>query len=599
MLRIILVLFLFYQAFDVHAQAASLARKYYNDGEFEKAASLYKDLHEQNRANDYFFECYFTTLLELEDYTAAERMCKKAIKAAPDKIERYVSFGILYERQSNRDKANEQFEKGIKLLEPNQMQIVKLANAFIKNKNHDYAVETYQKGEKLLKTKHVFSFEMGSVYRLKGDVPNMIEQYLNCLDYMPSRLTNIQAFFQRELSPSDGFDELKKQLFQLINKNTEVAVYTEMLIWVYIQSSDYENALRHATALDKRLNENGYRIFNLAQTAMNEKAYKSGILAFDYLISKGLDCPYYVDAKQLILAAKRQQLTEGFTYTKEDLVALSQEYESFLDEFGRTYSSAGIMVELADFEALYINDLDKAIKILHEVIEMPNLNRTVVADYKIKLGDYYLMTGEVWESSLLYSQVDKAMKDAPLGDLARYKNAKLSYFKGDFEWAQEQLNVLKGSTSELVSNDAIDLAVFILDHYALDTSAKPMQGFAQVELLCFQHKFDVAIQKMDSLLEVESEHGLVDDILFAKANIAFQKRDYSGAVALLEKIPPMDTAGILVDNAIFRMAEIHELHLEDKQKAMELYEKILFDCPGSLFVVEARKRFRRLRGDGV
>ena len=202
----------------IAAQKASLARKYFSDGEFEKAAVLYQELHENNRQNDYFFERYFLTLLELEAYKDAEKMMKKAIKAAPDKVNRYVNFGMLYERQSRRDKADEQFEKAVKLLGASQTQIIKLANAFVKNKNYNYAISTYQKGTKLMKISNMFAYEMGSVYRLKGDVPKMIESFLDCLEYLPNRMTNIQAFFQRELSNTDGFAELKKQLYQRINK---------------------------------------------------------------------------------------------------------------------------------------------------------------------------------------------------------------------------------------------------------------------------------------------------------------------------------------------------------------------------------------------
>ena len=147
------------------AQTASLARKYFSDGEFEKAAALYKELHEKNRANDYFFERYFVTLLELEDYKEAEKMMKKSIKASPEKVERYVSYGILYERQGSRDKANEQYQKAVKLLAPNQVQIVKLANSFIKNKGYKYAIESYEKGAKLMKIKNMFNCVLPHVFK--------------------------------------------------------------------------------------------------------------------------------------------------------------------------------------------------------------------------------------------------------------------------------------------------------------------------------------------------------------------------------------------------------------------------------------------------
>ncbi|MFK7798184.1 MAG: tetratricopeptide repeat protein [Aureispira sp.] len=585
---------------QLQAQSPALARKYFSDGEFEKAATIYKELHERNRANDYYFERYFVTLLELEDYKEAEKMMKKAIKTSPQKVERYVSYGLLFERQGNRSKADEQYEKSIKLLSANQVQVVKLANAFIKGKQYDYAVNAYEKGSKLMKIKNMFAYEMGSVYRLKGDIPKMIESYLDCLEYLPKRMTNIQAFFQRELSGGAGFDELKKQLYGRINKSPEVSIYSIMLIWVFEQQGDFASALRQAKALDKRQNENGARIYILAQTAVREKKYDAGIAAYEYIVDeKGMDSPYYIDSKRYLLIAKRDKLISGFEYTREELLELESEYIIYLEEFGRSFNTAAIMREMAELQAFYLNDLDKAIAVLETVVKMPELSRIARCESKIDLGDYYLMQGEVWESTLLYSQVDKEMKDAPLGELARYKNAKLSYYKGDFEWAQDQLDILKGSTSELISNDAIDLSVFILEHYALDTTQRPMNLFARAELLLFQNQFDHSIVVMDSILMQYKGHGLGDDILYQKAEIAIKKRNYSEAIALLERIPKEYKDGILVDNALFRMAEIYELRMDEPQKAQDLYEQILFDHSGSLFTVEARKRFRRLRGDGV
>lgn len=584
----------------VSAQSPALARKYFSDGEFEKAAELYQQLHERNRQNDYYFERYFVTLLELEDYKTADKMMRKAIKASPEKVERYVSYGVLFERQGARAKADEQYDRAVKLLEPNQVQVIKLANSFSKSKQYEYAIKTYERGTKLMKIKNMFAYEMGSVYRLKGDVPKMIESYLDALDYMSNRMTNIQAFFQRELSGNDGFTELKKQLYQRINQRPEETIYAIMLIWVFEQQGDFANALRQAKALDKRQNEKGNRIYRLAQTAVREKQYDVGIEAYQYIIDeKGSDSPYYVDSKRYVLIAKRDQLVEGYQYTHDQLLELEGEYQAYIDEFGRSFNTAIIMQEMAELQAFYLDSLDKAITVMEEVIKMPELSRIARAESKLDLGDYYLMQGEVWESTLLYSQVDKEMKDAPLGEVARYKNAKLSYYKGDFEWAQDQLDILKGSTSELISNDAIDLSVFILEHYSLDTTQRPMKLYARAELLRFQNKFDAAIVVMDSILEQYKGHGLGDDVLFSKAEVAFKKRDYQKAIELLEKIPVEYKDGILVDNALFRMAEIHEKRLNNPKKAMELYEQILFDHPGSLFTVEARKRFRKLRGDGV
>lgn len=583
------------------AQKARLCLEYYKNGEFEKAAECFKDIHERDRTQDFYYERYLGCLMELEDFEEADKMVKKAIKAAPEKVERYVDYGAIFERQGKTTEANEQYEKAIKLLPAGQQQILKLSNSFAQRKQYDYAIETFDKGEKLLKEKSLFAYEKGNVYRLKGDAPKMVESYLDALVFLPNRMTNIQAFFQRYLPELTGsYEELTKQLYSRSQKEPNNSLYPELLIWVYMQDGDYESAFIQAKAMDKRLGENGSRIYKLAETAINEKEYDAAIIALEYITKeKGSSCIYYVDAKQKLLNTKRTRLTLGYAYKQEEIAQLEAEYEAFLNEFGRSRKTAAIMQELADLEALFLNNLEKAIKIMEEVIAIPMMQRNDLAEAKLKLGDLYLMKSEIWEATLLYSQVDKEMKDAPIGEMARYKNAKLSYYKGDFAWAQDQLDVLKGSTSELISNDAIDVSVFIMEHFNLDTTAHSMKLFAEADLLIFQNRFEDAFRQMDSITSLYKGHGLGDDVYMAKAKVYIKKRQFETAIQEMEQILEKYPDGILVDNAIFQMAELYENELKNPQKAMELYEKILMEHMGSTFTVEARKRFRRLRGDGV
>ncbi|MBK9733638.1 MAG: hypothetical protein IPO92_01195 [Saprospiraceae bacterium] len=255
------------------------------------------------------------------------------------------------------------------------------------------------------------------------------------------------------------------------------------------------------------------------------------------------------------------------------------------------------MQEFADFEALFINDLDTAIVILEELRQFGGLQPEMVAKAKLSLGDYYLMNGERWEASLLFSQVDKDFKEGYMGELARYRNAKLSYYSGDFEWAQEQFKILKGATSKLISNDAIDMSVFILDNLGMDTTEVTLKMFAEADLLTFQNKFVEALKKLDSIKLIFPEHSLEDDVLYSKAQIYKKERKTDLVVEMYQKIIDNFNDEIRADNAIFELAELYEEVLLNPEKAKVLYEKLFVDYSGSTFAVEARKRYRRLRGD--
>ncbi|MCO6490216.1 MAG: tetratricopeptide repeat protein [Phaeodactylibacter sp.] len=599
MMRSLILIAAIFTALTAWGQEAQLAQQYFRDGEFEKAAVLYEKLYKQSNFNDFYFDRYVESLLAMEDFDECEQVIKKQLRRDPDNVQLYVTYGKLFERQVLDDKAEEQYRLAIEKLPRDQFAITRLANAFMVLTKYDLAIETYEKGSEILKDKEAFAYNLGELYRRKGDSDKMIESYLNSIEANPGRTNSVKSIFQRYLLPED-YQELQAQLYTRIQANPDAIFYPEMLSWVFIQQKDYSNAFRQVRAMDRRLRENGGRVFRLGEIAANDKAYDAAIMAYDYIVAeKGPSSSFYIDAKRESLRCKRRQLVEGYDYSPEELKQLEQEYESFLGEFGRSKLTANIILELAELEALYINDLDKSIRLLNEMIAYPNVNPAIQALGKINLADYYLMQGERWEATLLYSQVDKAFKEDQLGHEARFRNAKLSYYTGDFQWAQAQFDILKASTSKLIANDALDLSVFIMDNLGLDTTAEALQLYADAELLVFQNRFDDAFSKLDTLQQRFPDHSLKDDLCYLEAQIYRKKREYEKAAELLQKIIDNHKEEIRADNALFELAELYEKQLGDTEKAKALYETLFIDYSGSTFAVEARKRYRILRGDNV
>ncbi|MEK7254884.1 MAG: tetratricopeptide repeat protein, partial [Bacteroidota bacterium] len=483
---------------------------------------------------------------------------------------------------------------------PDQFEITRLASAFTNLTKYDLAVQCYETGAALLKDKQIFAYNLAELYRRKGDIAKMIENYLNSLETNPERLNTIKSQFQRYLSTDEDYSELQSQLYARVQDSPDAFHHLELLQWVFIQKKDYKNAFRQAKALDKRMGENGARIYQLASTAFMDKDYDAAIAAYDFIVAEqGFSSPFYLDAKRESLRARRNKLVEGFKYTEADLREVEKAYETFLDEFGRNKTTASIVAELADLEAFYLNDLNKAISLLNEMISYPSIDPRTQAEGKLSLGDFYLIQGEIWEATLLYSQVDKAFVEDQLGHEARFRNAKLSYYNGDFQWAQAQFDVLKASTSKLIANDAIDLSVFIMDNLGLDTTDRALQLYADADLLTFQNRFREAFQKLDSLLALFPKHSLEDDVLYARAKTYSKQRDFTKAVELYQMVIEKYPEEIRADNSLFELAELYETHLNDLEKAKALYEKIFIEYSGSTYSVEARKRFRKLRGDNL
>lgn len=596
---IISICFVLFSISLVFGQNQKLAAQYYNTGEYEKAAISYKKLYTKNKRISHYFEKYISSLIELESFDEANKAIKKELKSNNKKLELYVMLGKIKERQGDEDGAIKEYKKGISKLGGSPHLVIRMANLFVRDAKYKLALDVYEEGVKHIEDPKIYAYAMGDLYWRMGDEDKSIQYFLISVEKAPGRMKNLQTIFHRNLN-DEGFKKLITILYQNIQEKPDVIVYSEMLQWCFVTKKQYNKALRQAKAMDRRYEENGKRVFDLGMTAFRDKDFATAIKAFDYIGNeKDKNSRFYLKAKKNLLVTKRSLIIENPSYTITDLDSLEMEYVSFLDIYGRNNQTAKIMIEYAELCALYRRDHKKAIKILTELIELKNINKQLYAEAKLSLGDYHVIDGDVWEATLLYSQVDKTFKEANLGERARFKNAKLSYYNGDFEWAQEQFDFLKSATSKLISNDAIDLSVFIMDNLGLDSTETAMKMYANADLLVFQNKFNDAQILLDSLKNQFPEHTLQDDLLYTKARIYVKKRMYEEAITMYEEIINDYPEEIRADNALFELAQLYELNVVNIQKAISLYEKLFIDYSGSTFSVEARKKYRELRGDGV
>ncbi len=592
-----IVLF-FWFALNINAQDVRLAMQYYSDGEYEKAAVLFQQLYQKNPGNDYYFKNYLNTLQALNKFAESEALIKKEMQLRPKDCQLHIIYGNLLTKNNDPDKAEKQFRLAIEKLPADVILVHNLANNFIELAKYDQAIEVYEKGEKLLKGIAHFNYQLADLYRRKSDIKLMLSYYLLALEDGSVNQMSIQNLLQVYL-PKEKLSEFQSMLFARLEKNPENISLVELLQWTYIQNKDFLNALRQSKALDKRLSENGSRPMYIANICANERDYKTAIDAYQYVKSLGPAGPYYMEALRQILNCRRKLVVENKSYTAQDLKDLEQDYDLFEQEYSNNRLSAEILIEFAELETRYLNNTTKAIDILNKLIHNPIIDQRIKAKAKLDLGDYYLITGERWEATLLYAQVDKDFLEDELGESARYKNARLSYFAGDFNWAQEQFDILKQATSRLISNDAIDMSVFILDNLNQDTLGLALSKYSKAELKVFQNQFHEALNNLDSILILYPKNSLEDDVFYLQARIYNQLQMRDSAISKYNIILQNYKEEIRADNALYEMAQIYDYQLNDKEKAKSLYERLFTEFSGSTLAVDSRLRFRKLRGDDV
>jgi len=576
-----------------------LAVQYYQAGEYDKALVYYEKLFNKKPIALYY-NYYLACMIAVKDFKKAERVVKKQARNFPYDLRYQVDLGRVYRAAGEEDKAMRTFNEAINTLQPNQEQVVELAQSFLGINEPDLAIETYKKGRKLMSGFYGFNFELAEVYAIKKDHQAMVNELMEVLEVNEGYLQQVQNALQTRFGAEADEKQnliLKNELLRRVQKQPDKTIFAELLMWMFMQQKDYEAAFVQAKALDKRRQEDGSRVMSLAETCVSSGDYEIALRCYDYVIALGQRSFYYGQAQIERANVLYRQKTERRTTSVSEAEELKREFEKVLAELGPGNSTAGLIRMLAHVEAFYLHKNADAIKRLEEAIQLPQLRPADRALLKLELGDVLLLDGQVWEASLRYSQVEKEFKHDLIGQDAKFRNSKVYFYVGDFLFAQAQLDVLKGSTEKLIANDAMDLSLLITDNLALDSNEVPLLMYARADLLAFQNKDAQAMLTLDSIVKEFPAHTIADNILYKRYQVKYKQGNYTEAADFLLKLVEQYSFETLGDDAHYRLAELYDYHLNQKDKAMQYYQEILTKYPGSMFVVDARKRYRTLRGD--
>ena len=582
---------------QVTPDESTLAIQYYQDGDYEKAIVLLEKLYAIPN-NEAYFDLYFNTLLKLKRYDVAEKVVKREIKKNPQGDIYPIALGKLYQEKGDVQNASKIFNDIIAKLPKDEFRIRNLANNFYRFENYDFAVLTFKQGRKLLGNEQLFTFELLNIYRFKKDKPMLMQEYLDALATMPQLLPQAEAVLSAVFEDKNDYQTFQGAILKKIQKEPDAEIFIQLLTWNYIQQQEFDMALRQLIAFDKRTKADGSTLFNAIYTFVDNGAYETAIKAYDYLLTKGKDNQYYLPSKIEMLNTKYNLQTNG-KYTLAQLDLLAKDYQTLLTENGKNRNTLFAIKKLANLQAYYLNQPALAEKELEEAVKMPGVNTQEVGQLKLDLGDIYILTNEPWEAFLVYEQVSKQFEGQPIGNEARFRSAKLSFYQGNFEYSNGQCLVLKAATSQLIANDALNLSLLIGDNIQTPADSNALKMYADAEMLLFRNLPEKAVKKMDSIAIAFPENSLADAIMMSKARIFIKSNDFQKAADILKKVTENFKDGIWTDDALFMLGDLYEKNLNDIAQAKIYFQKLITDYPGSMFSAEARKRFRNLRGDGV
>tara|TARA_B100001287_G_scaffold207159_1_gene176179 strand:- start:2967 stop:4802 length:1836 start_codon:yes stop_codon:yes gene_type:complete len=599
----IVLYFLFLQVgFGQLEKDLKLADHYYSQGEFDKARSYYESVYKTNPSKIYLSR--LLSCLEAEgDLKQAERTLKKAKAKSPADLDLMIQLAVFYEEHNAPAKAKKEYENLLDNFIVNPSKGIALFNAFITLSKIDYAERVLQLSQKEFKN-YPFHFQQADLYSLMNKKEQMISTYLSLLDKHDYYDKSVRTLLLRRLDltqeQTQDFKLLKKILFERAQKVSSGVVFSELLIWMYMQVDNFSGVYNQVVSVDLRSKANGQRLYDFAKTCTENKDFSTALRAFEEarLMTTNRELKLY--SLEGILHVGYIQISEFKSYTNDELKKVLGNYEEVLQSIGPVTSrTLRVLLEYAELLAFYAEEIDKALEVIKEAYSSASLTDIMRAELKMMQADIELLKGNVWEASLLYMQISEAYNFESIGNQAKFKSARIFYYEGEFEFAQSQLDVLKQSTSKMLSNDALELSIMITDNYGLDSNYIAMAWFSKADLYIEQLQFEKAFSLFDSIRINYPFHSLADEILYKRARAMELKGEWQSALDFYGDIVKFHATDILADNALFNSAEILETKLNEADQALTTYKKLLTEHPGSLYIYETRKRVRRLRGEEI
>ena len=587
MKNILLIIALFSVSFVLCQNSSSLAESYFREGAYEKASQIYESLEKNNPFNTRYLKRLITCYQETSNYEKAADLLQKKLLNNPSQQYLRIEIGYNFDRQQKTALAKKEYDFAIDAITSDPSLGGIMGRMFQQNNLLDYAIEAYSKTMRLYKNAS-YEFQIAQIYGEKGEFEKMFDSYTQLIDKDENYLGGVQRFTSRyinEDATNSNNIAFKKSLLKKSISNPK-NVWNELLSWLFTKQKEYGKAFIQEKALFNRDPAYIETVFRLAKIAFENNDITTAKKCFDFILEK----TNFIEEK---LTAELYLLKIALKTTDKNSASL---FEKTLQKYGVNRNSLEIQLEFADYLTFKINNPSKAIEVLEKALLL-STSKFKNARIKLKLGEVLVFTGRFNKALLYFSQVQTQLKNHPLSQQARFKVAQTSYFKGDFKWAKSQLKILKGSTTQLIANDAVDLFLVISDNEPKDSIPSGLIDFAKADLLAYQNKNTEAIAIYSAMAQKYQGQNIEDEVLFNQAALYLKENQYENTISNLLKIISINAEGILVDDSYYLLAEVYKNKIKDTEKASEYYQKIIFEKPSSIYLVDARKKYREIRGD--
>lgn len=573
------------------SQNEQLANNYYDKGDFEKAKIIYEDLLRSSPSNTQYFLRTIDCYQQLQQFDLAEKTILSRYNAYKQGVF-LVELGYNYQLQKNESKAKNYYEQAIDKIKTSPNDVYGVGNAFEKKVLLEYALKAYQTAMQV-QPNYNFNFQIGMLYGQLGKTDLMIDLLLtesyNNQQNANLIQTQLSRFMNGETDNTAFKDAMRKALILRTQKDQDV-FWNHYLSWFYVQQKEFGKAFIQEKAIYKREPESLISIVNLSQFALNEDDTDTASEILNFILLNTKDTDLLIQSNANLMQIKIDKAQE------KDYPAITAELQQLLVTYEINPFTLSLQLIQAHFLAFNLKKTEEAKTVVKRALEL-NLNAYQQADAKMELADILLLEEKFNQALIYYSQIQLDLKNDVMSHEASLKAAKTSYYKGDFEWALKQFKELKSANTQLIANDALEYFLLINDNTVADSTQTALKQFAKGDFLLYQNKKQEAITHFQNILKTFKGQEIEAVTLLRLGKIYESQKDYTSALSQYQQIIDSHSDGIYVDEALFFSAEIYNDELKDVEKAKPLYEKVIFSHQDSIYFVDARKKYRELRGD--
>jgi tetratricopeptide (TPR) repeat protein len=598
------------------AMKLRLAQSFEQAGEWEQAVALYEGLYRSSPANYVFFDGLRRGYTQLRAYDKAINLVERQLTLEKNDIGLLASLGGLFYESGAEQKADSVWNRVIQI-DPKNIGLYRVvASQMMEHRLFDRAIDVYQKGRSATGNEDAFTDELATLYTVLQQYSAASTEFIKLLKATPQQLPFIENRIASFTIRGEGLRAATDVTQAELKKDPEDITLHKLFAWLSIEGKYYETALHEYILIDHLSQASGAELLGFAGRASQDKSYKVAADAFRSVIDLSRNPAILAQARlgyaqamenastqsdsSIVLNAAEPGSEAGVpsgrvSETEKNFQGVVRLYEAVIKDYPNSEYAAQSLYRIGIIRMQRFFDLNGALDAFRQAKNITH-SPEVANDASLRSAEVFVARNDLVSARKEY----QALARSPLAvyqQRAQFSIAELDYFEGNADTALAELKPLTANLHSDLTNDALMLQYFILENRTSNPAA--LRAYAKADLLMRQQKYSEAFAQFNEVVQTFPTTLLVDDATMKIGELLLLLDRPNDALVTFRHIVDDMPESILRDKAQMKIAETYQGVLKDKAKATAAYEQILSKFPNSLYLEEARKRIRQLRGDSI